>query len=273
MTAERAAPIGFLDSGEGGLTVARQVAERLPGERILYACDTAHFPYGPRPLAEVRSFVLRFMQFFAAQGCKLVVVACNTATVAIRDLLDSRATAVPAIGVVGPGARAAAQTSRTGRIGVAATAGTCKSGLYPELIRKERPDSFVAQAPCPILVIRAEEGVITGPTVRLEVSSSLMPILSEGVDTLVLGCTHFPHMAGVIADVCGPGVRLIDPGEATATAVAAWLEAHHLANPSGDGGRRFCTTGDPERFTHVATQLWPGGVHGAEQITLPHVWQ
>lgn len=273
MAAERAAPIGFFDSGEGGLTVARQVAERLPGERILYACDTAHFPYGPRPLAEVRSFVLRFMQFFAAQGCKLVVIACNTATVAIRDLLDSRATAVPAIGVVGPGARAAAQSSRTGRIGVAATAGTCKSGLYPELIRKERPDSFVAQAACPILVIRAEEGVITGPTVRLEVSSSLMPILSEGVDTLVLGCTHFPHMAGVIADVCGPGIRLIDPGEATATAVAAWLEAHHLANPSGDGGRRFCTTGDPERFTHVATQLWPGGVHGAEQITLPHVWQ
>lgn len=273
MAANRAAPIGFFDSGEGGLTVARQVAERLPGERILYACDTAHFPYGPRTLFEVRSFVLRFMQFFAAQGCKLVVVACNTATVAIRDLLDSRATPVPSIGVVGPGARAASAASRTGRIGVAATAGTCKSGLYPELIRRERQDAFVAQAACPILVIRAEEGVITGPTVRLEVSSSLMPILTEGVDTLILGCTHFPHMAGVIADVCGPGVQLIDPGVATAAEVAAWLKEHNLENPSGDGARRFCTTGDPDRFVEVATQLWPGGVQTAEQITLPEVWQ
>jgi glutamate racemase len=273
MAALRSAPIGFFDSGEGGLTVARQVADLLPGERILYACDTANFPYGPRPLHEVRTFVLRFMQFFAAAGCKLVVVACNTATAAIRDLLESRATPVPAIGVVGPGARAAAAASVTGRIGVAATFGTCESGLYPELIRRGRPESFVAQAPCPILVIRAEEGVITGPTVRLEVSACLMPILSEGVDTLILGCTHFPHMAGVIADVCGPGVQLIDPGVATAAEVARWLKANNLENPEGDGARRFCTTGDPEPFALVAAHLWPGGVQAAEKITLPDVWQ
>jgi glutamate racemase len=268
MSRLREAPIGFFDSGEGGLTVARQVANLLPGERLLYACDTAHFPYGPRPLSEVRGFVQRFMQFFAEAGCKLVVIACNTATVAARDLIDGAKLPVPAIGVVGPGARAAAQATTSGRIGVAATAGTCKSGLYPELIRQQRPDAFVVQAACPILVIRAEEGVITGPAVRLDVSASLLPILTEGVDTLVLGCTHFPHMAKVIAQVCGPGVRLIDPGVATAEEVARWLKEHDLENPNGDGARRFCTTGDPDRFVEVARQLWPGGVERAEQIDL-----
>lgn len=266
-TADTARPIGFFDSGEGGLTVARAVAELLPHENLLYACDTAHFPYGPRPLAEVRAFFLRFMEFFVAQNCKLVIVACNTATAATIDLLKAGAFPVPALGVVQPGAALAARISASGRIGVAATQGTCDSGIYPRTIREIRPDARVIQQACPILVIRAEEGVISGPEVRAEVARCLAPILAERVDTLVLGCTHFPHMAAVIADVVGPGVRLVDPGQATAAQVAALLDERGLRNPGpAPGERRAFTTGDPERFLEVAGRLWPGGVGVAAQI-------
>lgn len=266
-TEDTARPIGFFDSGEGGLTVARAVAELLPHENLLYACDTAHFPYGPRSLAEVRSFFLRFMEFFVEQNCKLVIVACNTATAAAIDLLKAGAFPVPALGVVQPGAAMAARVSATGRIGVAATQGTCDSGIYPSAIRAIRPDARVIQQACPILVIRAEEGVISGPEVRAEVERCLAPILAEQVDTLVLGCTHFPHMAAVIADVVGPGVRLVDPGQATAAQVADLLEARGLCNPGpAPGERRAFTTGDPERFLEVANRLWPGGVGAAAQI-------
>lgn len=262
-------PIGLFDSGEGGLTVARAVANLLPAENLIYACDTAHFPYGPRPLSQVRSLFLRFMEFFAAQNCKLVVVACNTATAATLDLLESQALPVPAIGVLQPGAAAAARLSATGRIGVAATQGTCASGIYPNMIRQIRPGVHVVQEACPILVIRAEEGVISGPQVRAEVERCLAPIMAEGVDTLVLGCTHFPHMQAVIADVVGPGVRLVDPGVATAEAVAARLKAEGNVNPGpGTGWRSFYTTGEAERFAEVANRLWPGAVAGAEQIQL-----
>jgi glutamate racemase len=261
-------PIGFFDSGEGGLTVMREVARLLPGEDLLYACDTAHFPYGPRPMAEVRRFFLSFVEFFKEQDCKLVVVACNTATAAVLDLLESTALPVPVIGVVHPGARAAAAISRSGRIGVAATAGTCAAGIYPRSIRQYRPDSQVAQEPCPILVIRAEEGVISGPQVRGEVQRCLEPLMQAGMDTLVLGCTHFPHMEAVIADVVGPGVTLVDPGLATAAEVAYRLQAEGTAQLEGAGARRFYTTADPDRFVEVAGRLWPGAVHDAKQIRL-----
>lgn len=262
-------PIGFFDSGEGGLTVARAVASLLPSENLVYACDTLHFPYGPRPLSQVRRFFLRFMDFFAAHHCKLVVVACNTATAAVLDLLESGRLPVPAIGVLQPGAERAARLSQTGRIGVAATQGTCASGIYPKMIRQIRPGAHVAQEACPILVIRAEEGVISGPEVRAEVERSMAPILAEGVDTLVLGCTHFPHMQAVIAEVVGPEVRLVDPGVATAERVAELLREQGLANPGPSAGRRtFFTTGDPVRFVEVASRLWPGGVAGAERCDL-----
>lgn len=261
-------PIGFFDSGEGGLTVMREVARLLPGEDLLYACDTAHFPYGPRPMAEVRRYFLGFMDFFAANNCKLVVVACNTATAAALDLLERGSLPVPAIGVVQPGARAAAAVSRSGRIGVAATQGTCAAGIYPRTLMQYRPDGKITQQPCPILVIRAEEGVISGPEVREEVERCLAPLMAAGMDTLVLGCTHFPHMEAVIADVVGPGVTLIDPGLATAAEVAYRLQAEGSAETRGIGKRSFFTTADPGHFVEVAGRLWPEGVTHAEQIHL-----
>lgn len=261
--------IGFFDSGEGGLTVARAVARLLPGEAILYACDTARFPYGPRPMAEVRHLCLRFLEFFAAQGCKLVVIACNTATAAVLDLLDlDEGLPLPVIGVVPPGARAAALASHSGRIGVAATEGTCNAGIYPRLIAQQRSGAQVFQEPCPILVIRAEEGIIAGPEVRTEVERCLAPLLHAGVDTLVLGCTHFPHMQAVIAEVVGEGITLVDPGVAAAIEVAERLQAIGFVNPDTAGERRFVTTGDPGRFLQIASRLWPGAVQNCERIEL-----
>jgi glutamate racemase len=217
----------------------------------------------------VRAFFLRFMEFFAAQNCKLVIVACNTATAATLDLLTAQSLPVPAIGVLQPGAAMAADVSASGRIGVAATQGTCASGIYPRMIQQMRPGAAVVQQACPILVIRAEEGVISGPQVRAEVERCLAPILAERVDTLVLGCTHFPHMAALIADVVGPGVRLVDPGIATAQRVAERLRERGLANQGPAAGRRMAyTTGDPARFLEVAGRLWPGGITEAEQIHL-----
>jgi glutamate racemase len=261
-------PIGFFDSGEGGLTVMRAVARSLPRENLIYACDTLHFPYGPRPMSEVRRFLLGFMEFFAEQNCKLVVVACNTATAAALELLEGGALPVPAMGVVQPGARAATAASRSGRIGVAATQGTCASAIYPAFVRRYRAGAAVVQAACPILVIRAEEGIISGPEVRAEVARCLAPLLAADIDTLILGCTHFPHMRAVIADVVGPDVQLIDPGVATAAEVAGRLQAEGLVNTSGTGSRSFFTTGDPARFIQVSSRLWPGGVGAAQQIRL-----
>lgn len=260
-------PIGFFDSGEGGLTVARAVAQLLPGEHILYACDSAHFPYGPRSLPEVRRFFRRFARFFAEQGCKLLVVACNTATTAALLSDPPAALPLPALGVVDPGARAAAETSRSGRIGVVATQATCTAGVYPRAITRFRPAATVVQQPCPALVTLAENGRVHDPGVRAEVERCLTPVLAAQVDTLVLGCTHLPHMQQVIAGVAGPGVTLVDPGQATAAAASGWLAGRGLLNPAqGPGRREFYCTGDPGRFTRVARRLWPGAAPAAQQL-------
>lgn len=260
-------PIGFFDSGEGGLTVMRAVAELMPGENLLYACDTEHFPYGPRPQQEVRAFFLQFLDFFVRAGCKAVVVACNTATAAALDEAR-RVSPIPVIGTVGPGSRAAARVSYNGRIGVAATQGTCLSGVYPRSIHKVRPAAIVVQEPCPILVILAEEGEIESPEVRAEVQRCLQPIVAQRVDTLVLGCTHFPHMQNVIRDVIGPDIALVDPGRECALWLRERLRPDGLLNPAPQGGTRsFFATGDPARFAEIASRLWPaGGVASVQKL-------
>lgn len=262
-------PIGFFDSGEGGLTVARAVHELLPAEEIIYACDSAHFPYGPRSLAEVRRFFLRFSQFFADQGCKLVVIACNTATTAVLLSGTPPELPSPALGVVEPEARAAAAATRNGRIAVVATEATVAAGVYPRAIDRVGRGLTVVQKACPVLVTLAEQGVVESPEVREEVERCLQPLLAGGIDTLVLGCTHLPHMRRVIAGVVGPEVALVDPGLATAAEIREHLAGRGLLNPAdAPGQRRFYTTGDPERFVQVSRLLWPGAVNRAEYLPL-----
>lgn len=263
------APIGLFDSGEGGLTVARALAELLPGESLIYACDGAHFPYGPRPLPEVRRLFLRFLDFFSAQGCKLVVIACNTATAAALTEAVSRYPA-PVLGVIEPGAEAAAARSATGCIGVLATQGTVNAGIYPAAIARVRPDARVVQATAPVLVTMAEAGDIDTETARSAAASAVAPLCQAGIDTLVLGCTHFPHMRAHLEHAVGARIRLIDPGRETAQAVRETLAEMGMLSELPAGSRRFLTTGDPQRFAAVAGKLWPtGDVRAAEYLDLP----
>lgn len=262
-------PIGVFDSGEGGLTVLRALVDLLPGEDFLYACDSVHFPYGPRPLAEVRGFFLRFAAWFAEAGARLVVVACNTATAAALLAPAAPPLPVPAIGVVEPGARAAARASRSGRIGVVATQATVASCVYPRAIRALRPDARVVQVPCPILVTLAENGEVDSPLAEAEIRRCLAPVLAEDIDTLVLGCTHLPHMEERIARQVGAGVTLVDPGREAAAAVREWLAARGLVRPRQVAGTvRFATTGSPESFLRVARRLWPGAPGEVDHLDL-----
>lgn len=267
-------PIGLFDSGEGGLTVARAVAHLLPSESLVYACDPARFPYGPRPQPQVREFFFEFMEFFRAVHAKLVVVACHTATAAAlaasREHFD-----VPVIGVIEPGARVAAAASRNGRLGVIATQGTVSTRIYPGILKGFRSDLEVFQAACPSLVALAEYGETESPAAREEVESCLGPLLDLGIDTLLLGCTHFPHLRRVLSEIAGPGIVIIDPAEETAREVKDFLEKRGWLNPSPfEGPREFYATGDPERFVSVGSRLWPGIIRSAHKLTLkPGFWE
>lgn len=261
-------PIGLFDSGEGGLTVARAVADILPSESLVYACDTARFPYGPRPQAQVREFFFEFMEFFRRVPVKLVVVACHTATAAALAASRQRFD-IPVMGVIEPGARVAAAASRNGRLGVIATQGTVSTGIYPRVLRDIRPDLDVVQAACPGLVTLAEHGETDSEAARAEVERCLSPLLDRNIDTLLLGCTHFPHLRRILSEIAGPGVSIVDPAEETAREARDFLEKKGWLNPSpGKGFREFYATGDPERFVAVGSKLWPGVVRTTYHLDL-----
>lgn len=263
----RVAPIGLFDSGEGGLTVARELDRLLPSHPLVYACDSLHFPYGPRSLAEVREFFGVFVKFFREQGCQLLVVACNTATTAaLLSAAVPDAWPLPTVGVVEPGAEAAARISPSGRIGVVATEATCRSGVYERILHRLRPDLRVVQRACPVLVSLAEAGEVASPETRAEVARCVAPILAESIDTLILGCTHLPHMRAVIADVVGSNIQLVDPGQETARVLGGRLGRQLASEPNTGAVREFFCTGSPSRFAHVAELLWPGTVRQVRHL-------
>ncbi len=217
----RDAPIGVFDSGLGGLTVVRALRAMLPRESLVYVGDTARVPYGPKSPETVRRFALQIAEWLVAEGVKAIVVACNTATAhALADL--QAVLTVPVIGVIEPGARAAVAATRTQRIGVIGTSGTIASGAYERAIHLQSPIATVHSRACALLVPCVEEGWISHPATRLIVHEYLAPFADAGIDTLVLGCTHYPLLDAVIADEVGPTVRLIDSAEETAR------ETHHV---------------------------------------------
>jgi glutamate racemase len=242
-----AAPIGVFDSGLGGLTVAHAIMRRLPSERLVYFGDTARVPYGPKSPDTVRRYSREIAAFLLDQGVKAIVVACNTATAhalpMLRDELD-----VPVLGVVEPGARAAVRATRSGRIGVIATDGTIRSGAYVRAIHHASPDATVTALACPLFVPLVEEGWTDHEATRLVAREYLEPISRQGVDTLVLGCTHYPLLKPLIAEVVGPGVRLIDSAEETAADTVRMLDEHGLASAATDGEHRFVASDDPQQF-------------------------
>ncbi|WP_373059361.1 glutamate racemase [Gemmatimonas sp.] len=252
MHAARRAPIGMFDSGLGGLTVANALMRRLPSESLLYFGDTARVPYGPKSPETVRRYALQIGEWLVQEGVKCIVVACNTATAHALEALQS-ALPVPVIGVVEPGARAAVRASRFGPIGVIGTSGTIGSGAYVRAIQQQSPTVTVLSAPCPLFVPLVEEGWVDHPATRLIAHDYLSAMRDAQVDTLVLGCTHYPLLAAVIAAEMGPDVRLIDSAEETAAEVERVLSDRGLLqDPAGqhDAGpvHRVVASDAPQHF-------------------------
>jgi glutamate racemase len=255
--------IGIFDSGVGGLTVYRALHEHLPNERFVYLGDTARVPYGTKSLATVERYAVENAQFLAAHGIKLLVVACNTASAlalpAIRRALD-----IDVVGVIGPGARAAVASSSGKRIGVIATESTVQSGAYTQAIAKADPNASVIERACPLFVPLAEEGWADEEVAR-SVAETYLKDLRSSIDTLVLGCTHYPILKSVIHESVGAQVELIDSGEATAVEVKSLLKEKGLAgSPAGtdalerqlcDDLDHFYVTDAAERFARVAERF------------------
>lgn len=252
----RDAAIGVFDSGVGGLTVVRSLRARLPRERLVYLGDTARIPYGTRSPETVERYALQIASFLEAMGIKMLVVACNTASALALARLEEDAP-VPVVGVIEPGARRAVRASRSGAIGVIATEATVASGAYERAIHSERADARVTARACPLFVALAEEGWTDhAEATELVAEKYLAPLRESGVDTLVLGCTHYPILRPVIADVMGAGVTLVDSGEAVADEVAAALETHGLLRESRDTEPlRFYVTDAAARFRRVAERF------------------
>jgi glutamate racemase len=246
-----AAPIGVFDSGIGGLTVMHSLMVSLPAEHLVYFGDTARVPYGPKSPETVRRFARENMRLLLDRGVKMVVVACNTVTAHALD--DLRATfSVPVVGVIGPGARAAVRATRKGHVGVIGTIGTVASDAYGRQLRSIRPDLDVVSRACPLLVPLAEEGLLTHPATRLLMAEYLEPFRADGVDALILGCTHYPLFKPLIAEILGPGTALIDSAEETAREVVEILDGRGLrGDPGTVGGRRFLASDLPAQFLKV----------------------
>ncbi|MGH3115190.1 MAG: glutamate racemase, partial [Gaiellaceae bacterium] len=225
------APIGIFDSGVGGLTVARAVLDQLPHEPVLYVGDTERGPYGPRPIAEVRAFALDVMDHLVDEGVKMLVIACNSASSAV--LRDARERyAVPVVEVIQPAVRRAVAATRNGKVGVIGTRATVTSRAYEDSFAAAPQLRITTQA-CPRLVAFVEDGITHGPELERLAHEYLDPVRSAGVDTLVLGCTHYPLLAGAIGYVAGPDVRLVSSAEETAADVYRILSDRQLLAPPG----------------------------------------
>jgi len=241
------APIGVFDSGVGGLTVARAIIDQLPGEQIRYVGDTAHGPYGPRPIAEVRELALSVLDDLVAEGVKLLVIACNTASAAMLRDARERFTGgygIPVVEVIQPAVRAAVRQTRNRRVGVIGTVGTVNSLAYEDAFAAASDLTILTQA-CPRFVEFVEAGITTGPELLAVAEEYLEPLMAADIDTLVLGCTHYPLIAAAIQYVVGPDVTLISSAEETAFDVYRTLMRHGIERRDPSPPRHhFEATGD-----------------------------
>lgn len=277
-------PVGFFDSGVGGLTVLREVLRRTPAESTVYLGDNERTPYGPRPDAEVVRFSIECLDELTARDVKAIVVACNTASAVALDTLRRRY-AVPILGVVRPGATAAVLATRTRRVGVIATQATVRSHAYFDAIKDESPFVEVYEHATPELVPLVEAGILDGADARAAIERAIAPLLGEAspaddsvfplptgarIDTLLLGCTHYPLLGPLIEAAAGPEVKVIDSATATASALASLLEVHGLAAGAGAGDPRHVqlTTGDVDAFARTADRLFGSLFASVEPVRL-----
>lgn len=259
------APIGIFDSGVGGLTVARAVLDQMPHERVRYLGDTARTPYGPRPIAEIREFALECLDRLVDDGVKMLVIACNSASAAMLDDARERYD-LPVVEVIAPAVRRATLATRNGRIGVIGTTATICSGAYEKAFGA---DVEVTSAACPRFVDFVERGATFGRQLLGLAQVYLQPLIEADVDTLVLGCTHYPLLTGVIAGVMGDSVTLISSADETAKDVYRILAAQGIERDEDlpDPDHVFLATGDPDRFTRLARRfLGPGVGHVSQAV-------
>ncbi len=259
-------PIGVFDSGVGGLTVARAILDLLPNESLIYLGDGAHFPYGPRPVEEIRGFALDIAADLVARGVKMLVIACNSIEVsAIGDIAASHG--VPVVGVVNPGARAAVAATRSGLIGVIGTEATIATGAYDRAVGSS---ARLHHAACPVFVEHVERGDTTSDGLREAAGRYLAPLKEVGIDTLILGCTHYPLLSGLLQMELGPDVVLVSSAEETAKDVYATLTRADLLREDPEPPHHaFLTTGDADRFRDLA-EIFLGG-HELVAVDAVHV--
>ena len=248
-------PIGVYDSGVGGLSVLRAIRATLPHEDLLYLGDQANVPYGERSLEELRELARAVTRFMLAQGAKLIVIACNTASAAALKALRQEYPEVPFVGME-PAVKPAAEQTNSGKVGVLATPSTFQGELYASVVERFANGVEIYQETCPGLVSQIEKGRLETPKTRRILEVALLPLMARGVDTLVMGCTHFPFVIPLIEQITEGKARVIDPAPAVARQTQRVLEEHGLPNPKpGVGLTRYFTTGDPAKFARVLPRL------------------
>ena len=262
--------IGIFDSGVGGLSVLREIRKQLPNEPVIFLADQAHVPYGPRSLEEVRGFSEAITRYLLSQGAKVIVVACNTASAAALHHLRETFPDIPFVGME-PAVKPAAENSHSRVVGVLATPATFQGALYASVVERFAQDVTILQHTCPGLVGQIEAGELDSPETRRILEDALLPMLEKGIDTVVLGCTHYPFVIPLIQQITGPEVRVIDPAPAVARQTARLLEANGLHDLNAYRQRdllhlpprlRFITTGNADRMEALLPRLLgePGNV-------------
>ncbi|NSL51557.1 glutamate racemase [Calidifontibacillus erzurumensis] len=260
--------IGVIDSGVGGLTVAKELMRQLPKEEIIYLGDTARCPYGSRPIEEVRAFTWELTKYLLNFNIKMLVIACNTATALVLDEIRANID-IPVVGVVHPGARAALKVTRNNHIGVIGTVGTIKSGSYEHALKSINHDVVVKSLACPLFVPLVESGNYEREEAFHIVEQTLQPLKEHDIDTLILGCTHYPILRSIIQEVMGKKVKLISSGDETAREVSAIL--HHsglLVTEKRVPEHLFLTTGPKEIFQQIASKIFEHPVYNVKSIHL-----
>lgn len=265
------APIGVFDSGIGGLTVAKEIMHQIPNERIVYFGDTARVPYGNKSKETIIKFSRQIVRFLQTQKVKAIVAACNTVSAFALDEIE-REVDIPMIGVVKPGVRAALKATRNGKIGVIGTAGTIASRIYPQYIKEMNPDANITGKACPLFVPLVEEGLWRDPVTDEIARRYLAELIDIDIDTLVLGCTHYPLIRETIGKVMGKGVVLVNPAYETARELRELLQKRGLLKEQeaklGDDMYRFYVSDSSEKFKQFANSIIKYGILSAKKINI-----
>lgn len=272
----RTIPIGVFDSGVGGLSVLKAIRAAMPCQPVIYFADQEHVPYGPRPLEQVDEFTHAITRWLLEQGAELIVVACNSASAASLQNLRRDFSGTPFVGME-PAVKPAAEQTSSGVVGVLATPATFQGALYASVVERFAQGVVVLQDVCPGLVAQIEAGQLDSPATRAILEKAIQPMLAQGIDTIVLGCTHYPFVIPLVREIAGPGVRVIDPAPAVARQVHRLLQAHGWlcedagpGMPQQPGWVRYFTSGSPQAFTNLLPRLLGDSFGGGEPCVEIH---